>query len=267
MKWTPEAEQAIKKVPFFVRKRVRARVEKEATDSGKSAITLADVQATRNRFLNQMESEIKGFQVEACFGNNGCPHRVVKSEKLQQDIETLLQHEDILGFLQDRVAGGLKFHHEFRISLADCPNACSQPQIRDIGIIGASMPMITGNQCSHCNQCAEVCHEGAVTIDQYMESPRIKQTACVKCGLCIAACPTGTIVTERIGYRILLGGKLGRHPRLAVELPGIFNENQVLVIIQRCISFYKQKNRKGERFGEFLEKYPSFIEEIMKNSY
>ncbi len=30
MKWTPEAEKAVKKVPFFVRKRVRARVEKEA---------------------------------------------------------------------------------------------------------------------------------------------------------------------------------------------------------------------------------------------
>ena len=30
MQWTPEAEDAIKKVPFFVRKKVRARVEKEA---------------------------------------------------------------------------------------------------------------------------------------------------------------------------------------------------------------------------------------------
>jgi len=30
MKWTDEAEAAIKKVPFFLRKKVRARVEKEA---------------------------------------------------------------------------------------------------------------------------------------------------------------------------------------------------------------------------------------------
>jgi anaerobic sulfite reductase subunit C len=267
MKWTSEAEQAIKKVPFFVRKRVRARVEKEAADAGKPTVTLADVQATRKRFLNQMESEIKGFQVEACFGNSGCPYRIDNSEKLQEDIEALLKSEDILGFLKNRVTGGLKFHHEFRVSLADCPNACSQPQIRDIGIIGASTPMISDEKCSHCNQCVEVCHEKAITVSPVMDLPVIKKDACVRCGLCISKCPTGTIVTERIGYRILLGGKLGRHPRLAVELPGIFNENQVLVIIQRCISFYKQKNRKGERFGEILEKYPSFIEEIMKNNY
>jgi len=36
MKWTPEAEVTIKKVPFFVRKKVRLRVEKEAAEAGKS---------------------------------------------------------------------------------------------------------------------------------------------------------------------------------------------------------------------------------------
>jgi hypothetical protein len=36
------------------------------------------------------------------------------------------------------------------------------------------------------------------------------------------------------------------------------------MLVKRCIEFYKQKNRRGERFGEILEKYPSFIEEIKK---
>jgi hypothetical protein len=47
MKWMPEAEEAIKKVPFFVRKRVKARVEKEAMEAGKQAVSLADVKATQ----------------------------------------------------------------------------------------------------------------------------------------------------------------------------------------------------------------------------
>jgi len=38
MKWAPEAEVAIKKVPFFVRKKVRARVENEATVAGKKIV-------------------------------------------------------------------------------------------------------------------------------------------------------------------------------------------------------------------------------------
>jgi anaerobic sulfite reductase subunit C len=264
MKWTNDAEQAIKKVPFFVRKKVRARVEKEAAEAGKSKVTIEEVQATRNRFLNQMESEIKGFQVEGCFGSSGCPHRIVTSENLQQEIETLLQKEDILGFLKNRVSEGLKFHHEFRITLADCPNACSQPQIKDIGIIGASSPMISDKECSHCNQCVEVCHENAIMISLQMVAPVIDQNTCVRCGKCISACPTGTIAAKHIGYRIMLGGKLGRHPRLATEIPGVFNEVQLIKIVQHCIAFYKQKNRRGERFGEILEKYPSFIEEIKK---
>jgi dissimilatory sulfite reductase (desulfoviridin) alpha/beta subunit len=264
MKWTSEAERVIQKVPFFVRKRVRARVEKEAADQGKATVTMSDVQAARNRFLNQMESEIRGFQVETCFGAGGCPNRMVDNEKLQHAIETLLQKEDILSFLKDRVGDGLKFHHEFRVALADCPNACSQPQIRDIGIIGAKAPMISKKKCTHCNQCVEVCQEKAITVNPVMDAPDIHKKDCVRCGLCISACPTGTIAADRTGYRILLGGKLGRHPRLAEELPGIFDETQVLEVIQHCVSFYKQKNRKGERFGEILEKYPSFIEEIKK---
>ena len=51
MKWTQDAEDAIKKVPFFVRKRVRARVEKEAMTEGKKVVSLAEVKATQTRYL------------------------------------------------------------------------------------------------------------------------------------------------------------------------------------------------------------------------
>ena len=37
MEWTSEAEAALKRVPFFVRKRVRARVEQEAHDAIRQA--------------------------------------------------------------------------------------------------------------------------------------------------------------------------------------------------------------------------------------
>ncbi len=68
MKWTAEAEHAIKKIPFFIRKRVRSRVEKEAEGEGKPLITLADVMATQARILSKMETDIKGYQIETCFG-------------------------------------------------------------------------------------------------------------------------------------------------------------------------------------------------------
>ena len=79
MKWTQDAEDAIKKVPFFVRKRVRARVEKEAAAEGKKVVSLAEVKATQKRYLTNMKSEIKGYQIETCFGPSGCPNRAANS--------------------------------------------------------------------------------------------------------------------------------------------------------------------------------------------
>ena len=252
MKWMPEAEEAIKKVPFFVRKRVRARGEKEASESGKQAVSLADVKATQARYLTRMSSEIKGYQIETCFGPSGCPNRAIISDQLIARIGTEVAKEDLLGFLKRSVKGDLKFHHEFRIALADCPNACSQPQIKDIGIIGACAPVVSDEPCSLCEACVEACKEDAILIDTEKEVPVIDDDRCLKCGKCMPVCPTGTLVEGPKGYREQLGGKLGRHPQLAKELPGIYDENRVMEIVRDCLRFYKNKSKKGERFGHIL---------------
>ncbi|MEE4266078.1 MAG: 4Fe-4S dicluster domain-containing protein [Desulfobacteraceae bacterium] len=252
MKWTQEADDTLKKVPFFVRKKVRARVEKETRETGKQVVTLADVKATQARYLQNMSSEIKGYQLDTCFGPSGCPNRAVISDGLLLKIEDLLQKEDLLGFLKANVRGDLKFHHEFRITLADCPNACSQPQIKDIGIIGACAPRLTEELCTLCGGCVEACKENAITLDTAKESPQIKMDSCLCCGKCMPACPTGTIAEGSKGYRVQLGGKLGRHPRLAKELPGIYSEEQVVLIVKTCLQFYKQTSKQGERFGQIL---------------
>jgi len=253
MKWTRDAESEIKKVPFFVRKRVRTRVEKEAHDGGKTVVTLADVNATKARYLSGMPSEIKGYQIDACFGSSGCPNRAVLSDRLMERIETILKKEDLLGFLKARVKGELKFHHEFRITLSDCPNACSQPQIKDIGIIGACVPELTDAACSQCEGCVEACAEGAVSLDTNRSRPAIDLRRCLNCGQCIPACPTGTIAEAWRGFRVQLGGRLGRHPQLARELPGIFEEDQVIEIVQDCLSLYKERSRSGERFAHIFQ--------------
>ena len=253
MEWTKEADESIKKVPFFVRKRVKARVEKEARSAGKNVVSLADVKATQARYLSNMASEVKGYQIETCFGPSGCPNRAVISDQLLEKIETTVKSEDLLGFLKERVKGDLKFHHEFRISLADCPNACSQPQIKDIGIIGACTPQMTDEPCTQCEACIEACKENAIVLNSDQEFPQIDLSQCLDCGKCMRVCPTGTIVEGTKGFRVQLGGKLGRHPRLAKELPGIYTEAQVLAIVKDCLHFYKQNSKHGERFGQLLQ--------------
>jgi anaerobic sulfite reductase subunit C len=252
MKWTPEAEAAIKKVPFFVRKKVRTRVEKEAGAAGKHVVSVEDVKASQARYLSKMGSEIKGYQIDTCFGPSGCPNRAIVGDRLVEKIETLLKKEDLLAFLKQRVQGDIKFHHEFRVALADCPNACSQPQIKDIGIIGACNPALTDEACSECEACVEVCKENAITINNADATCEVDYNLCLQCGLCIDACPTGTITAGNKGFRVQIGGKLGRHPQLARELPGIFSEDEVLAIVKDCIAFYKRNSKHGQRFAQIF---------------
>jgi dissimilatory sulfite reductase (desulfoviridin) alpha/beta subunit len=251
MQWTPEAEEALNKVPFFVRPRARARVEHEAAQAGKTQVTLADVRTARQRLISGMAAEVKGYQVELCFGPGGCPNTIMAATPLSERIEKVLREADLLGTLKSKGVRELKHHHEFRVAIAECPNACSQVQIKDVGIIAALRPQVGGEPCSGCEGCVSACREGAVGLDP-TPRPVIDPNRCVACGQCLPACPTGTLVPGVKGWRIQLGGKLGRHPQLARELPGIYDEANAIQIVRACLELYKTRARGGDRFGAVL---------------
>jgi len=252
MKWTAEAETEIRKVPFFVRKKVRHRVETEARAAGKTIVGLVELNATRKRYLKGMASEVKGYQLDVCFGPDGCPHRAGDTGRLTARLESLLREADLLSFLKEQVSGPLKFHHEFRVTLAECPNACSQPQIKDVGIIAATSPKLTDVECTRCGACREACPDDAITLPEDAAQPVIDPERCLSCGRCVWACPSSTLAEHCQGYKILLGGKLGRHPRLALEMPGLFSEDEVVDVLNGCIDFYKRNSRNGRRFADLL---------------
>jgi dissimilatory sulfite reductase (desulfoviridin) alpha/beta subunit len=170
---------------------------------------------------------------------------------LTPKLDAELRSADLLGFLQKSVPGELRFHHEFRISISHCPNSCSQPQIKDLGIIAAIYPGTQETLCSGCMACVDICKEKAVTLSD-APFPLIDTRACLGCGACVRACPTGSIRPKEQGYRVQLGGRLGRHPRLGRELPRIFTEDQVIDIVRACLAYYKQHSRAGQRFSALL---------------
>jgi len=61
MKWSEDADSAIKKIPFFVRKKVKKKVEDFAEQKGKTIVELSDVNELKQSFLSKggMEKEIK----------------------------------------------------------------------------------------------------------------------------------------------------------------------------------------------------------------
>lgn len=254
MKWSSQAERALSKVPFFVRKRVRKRVEEHAEKCGSTEVTLEHVQECKQRFLNNMEQEIKGYRVETCFGPGGCPNSNFPQNRLADRIHKLLDQSNLLDLLKKRVQGPLKFHHEFVVSVSDCANACSRPQIVDVGLIGAVEPALSLDPCTRCEACVSVCSEAVIELPNNASCPVINYEKCVLCGQCVRSCPTSTLVPGVNGYRILLGGKLGRHPQLGTELPGLYSEDQAVRILEACILHFTRENTRGERFGDILNR-------------
>jgi anaerobic sulfite reductase subunit C len=257
MKWTKEAEEAVSRVPFFIRKKVRKKVEEEAERSGGPPVTLNHVQSCQKRFLKNMDQEVKGFQVETCFGPSGCPNKAVDSSRLPQEMEQALQGRDLRAFLKTRVDGPLKMHHEFRVSLSCCPNACSRPQIVDFGIIGALRPRLTEETCTRCGACLEVCQENALQLKDGEERPTLEDKKCLSCGQCLPVCPTGTLQKDKQGFRLMVGGKLGRHPLLGKDMGKIHTREEVLKALNHYLDLYQTHCRKGERLGEILNKLES----------
>lgn len=201
------------------------------------------------------ESEIKGFRVETCFGGSRCPNRAIETEHLVEPIIRLLETENLPAFLQAQIKAPIKYHHEFRVAVSDCPNACSQPQIKDIGIIGAILPKVEDVPCSACGACSLDCIEHAITVDTKTKKPIIDFKLCVKCGQCVKICPTHTLAVGEKGFRIQVGGKLGRRPRLASELPGLYHEDDAVSMVSACIAFYKKHGKKGQRFGSIIARW------------
>ncbi len=254
MKWDKEALDEISRVPFFVRSRVKKRVEEEAARQKARVVRLRHVEAAKKRFLKTIDQQVKGFRVETCFGNSGCPNRAADTKELLARIEEILASRNLREFLEKKVAGPLKLLHEFRVTVSDCPNGCSRPQIVDIGIIGAKEPGVSPEECTACGECVEVCGEDAVKLVGEEGPPEIDPEKCLYCGQCIEVCPTGTIEAAREGFRILVGGKLGRHPQLGMELEGIHSLDDALRIVERCLDLYLAQNQKGERFGEIVNR-------------
>jgi dissimilatory sulfite reductase (desulfoviridin) alpha/beta subunit len=265
--WDPDAEHVLRRVPFFVRHRVRKKVEEEVTAAGRRRITVADLEESKKRQLQRLSEGVKGYTLETCFGGSGCQNAVVASAALVARLEELLDRADLLAFLREQVGAKLKLHHQFRVTLADCPNSCSQPQIKDIGIIGEAEVTCDPAMCTGCGDCAAVCEESAVSL----ENDRlvgIDFESCVRCGACALVCPTEALKTDRGGYRVLVGGKLGRHPQLAREVARGLDADQALALVSRILEVYKAEAHKGERLGAVVNRvgWEEFQAAVARNS-
>ena len=194
-------------------------------------------------------------RIQSCAGTESCRNAVIKNTSL---IEQILSETEKVK-LSKKISKGneniIPSHRFFSVSTSFCPNACSRPQIADFGIIAASIVDVTEAKCTGCNACVESCRENAIEFPTPL-NPKIISERCLHCGSCASACTAGTIVSAKTGYRIFLGGRMGRHPQFAAELPDIYDRNNVIELFNVCFGIYNDLFYSGLRFRDMILRYP-----------
>ena len=299
MEWDQAASDRLAKVPFFIRGKVKKQIEEYVRRQGGEIVTDNQVAAARRELVggeaaggevsapqqklsgdlpagidqDQIEMimekgvQLEGLntrhrQVKVCGGAAGCPLSLIEDRRVASVLAGVLEKSGLDGHLSGGAGGPVLYHQKFRLALAGCPNSCSQPQIVDFGVQGQSRPGRGEDPCSDCGQCLKVCRENAVSLDG--EGPSFDYSRCLNCGQCIRACPTGAIREEQSGYRVLLGGKLGRHPRLAATILDLAAEDQVLATLEGALRVFMEHGRKGERLGGLADRLgPGRLKELV----
>ncbi len=195
-----------------------------------------------------MKDQLPAHTLKVCRGAAQCPHAVL-GQDLTAELEAVIASSGWPEFLTT-MNRPIRHHHQFRVAVASCPNGCSQPHIADFGLIAFARIGVEPERCSGCGHCVAVCAEKALRLE---DTIRLDPARCLGCAACARVCPEKALRVDENGYRVLLGGKLGRHPRLAHEL-GFFSLPRALEILRATLAVLMEQGRPGLRLGELIEK-------------
>jgi len=293
MRWDEQAELRLNKAPFFVRKKVRKMTEDFVSSQGGDFVTPEDLTAAKDAFLGRKPSsngggegissvgssedipvtaeeiarleemvekgeimgglETKYHQIKLCGGAAGCPLSVIEDKAAAQIMLAVIEETKLSEVMEVKLAGRpVLSHHKFKAAVAGCPNSCSEPQIKDFAIVGQRRPRVSDISCSGCGLCLKACRERSLVLEN--KQIEVIYDICLNCGLCIEACPKGVLVEDQVGYKITVGGRLGRHPRLAETLVKLADDKELSRVMINCLELLKQEGRPGERLSHLVER-------------
>lgn len=192
--------------------------------------------------------------INICRGIEGgeCRFALFVENDFAKRIETAINETGWPDFLRERYGDKPNRHKSFSVHGAACPNGCSRPHISDIGLIRSCVPVVDHENCIQCEECVRACPDDAMElVDSRVVITRDK---CLVCGFCVGSCPAEAMSCSRTGWRMLAGGRLGRHPRLGTELPGVYTSEEVLVILAKALKLWMKNYEEHKRFGWVMDR-------------
>ncbi|MGI5962561.1 MAG: 4Fe-4S binding protein [Lawsonibacter sp.] len=188
-----------------------------------------------------------------------CVHGLIDTQQLAREL-----HETFYKGWYD-----VTLPHKFKIGIGGCPNNCVKPGLNDFGIMGQRVPHYDPQLCKSCKRCnvevncpMKICTKGE-------DGKMVCRTElCTSCGKCIDACPFHAVEEAAAGYKIMLGGIWGKRQRMATVLDGVYQKEELVKILEKTLTLWKEQGKAGERFGLFLDRIgpENFVEQLKKEA-
>lgn len=289
MEWEPAAVDEFIKLPLIDSAKANARIftEKMARRGGSQRVTLAALAETKNVYFSKVPEAVRQreyekrvaagetdlwermertarailaadgelFDVATCrAGYSFCPTQVFNLKGLKKETEALLKRLNFTERLADKLSDDAMIlaHHHFKLGLSGCVNGCATPEAKSFGVSGTARPCITDKQCDQLFGCVDTCKRGAIVIRD--GGPVINRSLCDGCGQCIKVCPHGVLVAEEKGYKVFVGGRLGRFHQPGYELFKMADQAMVLKALEATVETYLAEAAGEEHLSALLNR-------------
>jgi len=181
----------------------------------------------------------RGRGIVACPGTAVCTSALIETKDLAAELDSAYFRRQA--------------PHKFKIGVSGCPNSCSKPLENDVGVMGGVLPAWDREACVSCRLCIAICPVQA--IEERNDAFVLDENKCIHCGLCIKNCSASAWTAKKTGYTLLLGGTLGKKPRLATKAKVLIETKEALLgHIKSAFRFYLANGKKKERFGHTLDR-------------
>ena len=159
--------------------------------------------------------------ITACPGTDRCKLANIDCISLAREIDAKYFGKEMPG--------------KVRIAVSACPNSCVSETLNEIGITGIKAPDRDEGYCTGCGTCVQYCREEALSVREGRVV--MDKELCLACGTCVRACVFGTLGCAETAYRITLGGKRGRHPKVGQNLLNVKSPEAALAVVDVIIDW------------------------------